>query len=30
VRHELRAKGIAPQIIESIRADGELEPRARS
>lgn len=28
IRHELRAKGIAQEIVESIRADGELE-RAR-
>jgi regulatory protein len=28
IRHELRAKGIAGEIVESIRADGELE-RAR-
>jgi len=28
VRHELRAKGIAQEIVESIRGDGELE-RAR-
>jgi regulatory protein len=28
IRHELRAKGIAKAIVESIRADGELE-RAR-
>lgn len=29
IRSELRAKGIAPEIVESIRADGELE-RARA
>jgi regulatory protein len=29
IRHELRAKGIAQEIVESIRADGELE-RARA
>jgi len=28
IRHELRAKGIAGEIVDSIRADGELE-RAR-
>jgi len=28
IRHELRAKGIAGELVESIRADGELE-RAR-
>jgi regulatory protein len=28
IRHELRAKGIAKEIVESIRAEGELE-RAR-
>ena len=25
IRHELRAKGIAQEIVESVRADGELE-----
>lgn len=29
IRHELRAKGIAGELVESIRADGELE-RARA